>query len=241
MAYGSLNYLNYYRFLYIQYFSIGMIVLLMWSGIQSQCRSVCPVASRADLALRVAYEDRTGLDNKYLLPGMPWPDINGSMRVHTARSRIDLEPGAAPMPYQYRTNGRDKNYFVGVYTDMFACNLTEALGSGWWNSSVSVAQQWQTATAAGSDNTSGYWGARRTFPWESTPSVCYVCCDPVYIDSHKRCRPSVTKVSPFMPCSDATQCEVSFVAAILSLCLHIISPLSVSHIHFYKVGLQTSF
>ena len=198
----------YYLIFTTVYLLTGLATLLVYLNIYEQCKPVCPVASQADLASPSSYEDRAGMDEKYLLPKMAWPVANATPSVTTAENRLDTAGGAQAVA--------GISHHIALYTHMFACNMTERMGGAdWYNRSVN--EQWKAAKAAGRGeaigNASGqsdYWPRGLIFSWETTPNICYVCCDPAYVLKFKRCRPSVKQNSPFVPCETATTCESGF-------------------------------
>jgi hypothetical protein len=210
MAYGSRDYKLYYMIFTAVYLITGLGTLGVYFSIYEQCKAVCPVASQLDLTTDVGYETRAGLDEKYLLPKMRWPVGNATPSVTTATNRLDTAGGL------YAADGEP--HHIGLFTHMFACNMTERLGGpDWYNKTIK--EQWTAARAAGRGDSlsaegdgakTDYWPEGLTFAWEDKPNLCYVCCDPTYVTEYKRCRPSVTKNAPFVPCETATTCESGF-------------------------------
>ena len=118
------------------------------------------MASQADLTTRVPYENRAGLDEKYLLPNMRWPVGNATPSVTTATNRFDTAGGL------YAAKGMP--HHIGLFTHMFSCNMTERLGGvDWYNKSIK--EQWEAARAAGrGDPLPSADGGRSCRQWSDT-------------------------------------------------------------------------
>jgi hypothetical protein len=212
-AYGSAKYLNYYRCLYIMYFAVAILYMAVWADISSQCKGVCPVASVTDLTARPTYEDRSGYDPRYLLPGIIWPlkqnasDPNVTVVTRTASNRLDLA--------DCDEDRCSDTVLPAVYTHYFACNLTKAFenepgGEQWWDN-ITTTKQWEAASNAGNGITNeNYWGKGRKYVWDKRESSCYICCDPRYMDQKSKCRPSITSVTVFTYCKTSSECQSGF-------------------------------
>ena len=222
MAYGSKYYMYYYAVQGIFYCAVGVYGFFIYFGFKDQCFSVCPVAAVKDLQLAKGY------DSRYQLDGFK---IDRNQRG--AYGEKEASAGRLPVIYTH--------YFACNLSDVFGSphwwNSTHPAyqpPTEVWKAAVKV-----STGKGGEPVPSGYfashapsfYGLNRSFWWEkdewltSDPrddvtslahgakSKCYVCCDPAYLATKQRCRPSISSVTVHTWCNSESQCESGFRAA----------------------------
>ena len=200
MAKGSQQFSTYYMIQFVIYLAVGIMGVAIFASISPQCKPLCPVASAGDLALNS--NDR---DNK----------------MYGMQATADATPassGGAPDEYTY----------------YYSCNMSEALGSpNWWNASgeAEVAKIWETAVTQSAN--SDFIGSKVYFYWENSTaglwdtgensrkitlstgpvqvkSKCYVCCDPAFMATNKRCMPTISGAVAYAWCATPSSCASGF-------------------------------